>query len=262
MFTGIVMAAAAVGGTGVVIGLLLGLFGKQFAVEVDEREVEVRDELPGNNCGGCGYAGCDGLAVAIVSGAAAPDACPVGGASMTTKIAEIMGLEVSEGIRKVAFVRCGGSCEKAQFDYEYDGVNDCSMMAFLPNGGAKTCNEGCLGFGSCINSCPFDALYVKDGIAVVDKEACKACSKCVTACPQHLIDLVPYEQKHLVVCKCTEKGKAVMAGCEAGCISCMKCVKVCPADAIALVDNIARIDFEKCTNCGKCKENCPKKCIV
>ena len=262
MFTGIVMAAAAVGGTGVFIGLLLGFAGKQFAVEVDEREVEVRDHLPGNNCGGCGYAGCDGLAVAIVSGTVTPDACPVAGAAMVAKIAGIMGMEIGECIRKVAFVRCGGSCEKANFDYEYDGVKDCSMMAFLPNGGAKTCNEGCLGFGSCINVCPFEALTVKNGLAVVDKEACKGCSKCVASCPQHLIDLIPYEQKTLVACKCTEKGKAVMTECEAGCISCMKCVKVCPESAIALVDNVARIDFEKCTNCGKCKDSCPRNCIA
>jgi len=262
MWIGIVIAAAVVGGTGLAIGVLLGMAGKQFAVEVDEREADVREQLPGNNCGGCGYPGCDGLAAAIVKGEAAVDACPVGGPDAAAAIGAIMGQEVSASQRKVAFVRCGGSCEKANYQYEYYGVEDCSMMIYVPNGGAKICNEGCLGFGSCVKACPFGALHIENGLSVVDKEACKACGKCIAACPQHLIDLVPYSQKTLVACKCTEKGKAVMTECDAGCISCGKCVKVCPADAIKMENNVARIDFDKCTNCGKCKESCPRKCII
>ena len=52
----VIAAAAVIGITGLLIGLLLGIAGKKFAVEVDEREAEVREVLPGNNCGGCGYA--------------------------------------------------------------------------------------------------------------------------------------------------------------------------------------------------------------
>ena len=92
-----------------------------------------------------------------------------------------------------------------------------------------------------MKACAFDALHIEDGIAVVDREKCKACGKCITACPQHLIDLVPYEQKTLVKCKCEQKGKAVITGCDAGCISCMKCVKNCPADAITMENNVAKL---------------------
>ena len=80
MITGIVLAAVLVGGVGLFIGVFLGLAGKKFAVEVDEKEVAVREQLPGNNCGGCGYPGCDGLAAAIAKGEAPVNACPVGGA--------------------------------------------------------------------------------------------------------------------------------------------------------------------------------------
>ena len=59
--TGIIIAACAVGVTGLLLGLFLGFMGKKFAVEVDQKEIDVRAELPGNNCGGCGYAGCDAL---------------------------------------------------------------------------------------------------------------------------------------------------------------------------------------------------------
>ena len=55
---GILAATLMVGGTGLLIGILLGIAGKKFYVEVDERETKVREALPGNNCGGCGYAGC------------------------------------------------------------------------------------------------------------------------------------------------------------------------------------------------------------
>ena len=56
MLTGILIAAAIVGGTGLFIGVFLGVSGKKFAVEVDEREEAIQNVLPGNNCGGCGYA--------------------------------------------------------------------------------------------------------------------------------------------------------------------------------------------------------------
>ena len=59
--TGIILAAVIVGGTGLFIGVFLGLAGKKFAVETDEREDAILEVLPGNNCGGCGYPGCDGL---------------------------------------------------------------------------------------------------------------------------------------------------------------------------------------------------------
>ena len=36
-----------VGGTGLLIGILLGIAGKKFYVEVDERETKVREALPG-----------------------------------------------------------------------------------------------------------------------------------------------------------------------------------------------------------------------
>ena len=79
--TGLLLAAAIIGAIGIVIGVLLGIASEQFKVEVDEKEVAVRECLPGNNCGGCGYAGCDGLAAAIAKGEAPVNGCPVGGAS-------------------------------------------------------------------------------------------------------------------------------------------------------------------------------------
>ena len=55
----IIVATVVVAAVGLFIGIFLGVAGKKFAVEVDEKEVAVREALPGNNCGGCGYPGCD-----------------------------------------------------------------------------------------------------------------------------------------------------------------------------------------------------------
>ena len=100
------------------------------------------------------------------------------------------------------------------------------------------------------------------GAVVVDKEKCKACGKCIAACPKNLIELVPYDAKHIVQCSSKDKGVVVKNVCSVGCIGCMICQKNCPSDAVHVVDNIAYIDQEKCTGCGICAEKCPKKIIL
>ena len=255
-------AAAVCGILALLLGLFLGFSGNAFKVEVDEREEAICGVLPGNNCGGCGYAGCSGLAAAIVKGEAPVNQCPVGGAPVAAQIGEIMGVKPEAGVKKVAFVKCAGTCDKTKNDYEYTGIEDCAAMAFVPNGGPKSCNYGCMGYGSCVKACPFDAIHIVNGVAVVDKEARKACGKCIAVCPKNLIELVPYDAKHIVQCNSKDKGVSVTKACETGCIACGICVKNCPSDAVHVENNIAYIDQEKCTGCGICAEKCPKKIIL
>ena len=257
------LAAAAVCGiVALLLGLFLGVAGEKFKVEVDEREEAINGVLPGNNCGGCGYAGCAGLAAAIVKGEAPVNQCPVGGEAVAAAVGEIMGVKAETGVKKVAFVKCAGTCEKANVDYKYSGIEDCSAMAFVPNGGPKSCNYGCMGYGSCVKACPFDAIHVVDGVAVVDKDKCKACGKCIAVCPKNLIELIPYDAAHVVQCNSRDKGPVVMKACSVGCIGCGICAKNCPSDAVHVEDNIAYIDQAKCTGCGICAEKCPKKIIL
>ena len=261
MVTGVIIAAAVVGILGILIGIFLGIASEKFKVEVDEKEILVRNELPGNNCGGCGYAGCDALAKAIAAGQAEVGACPVGGASTAEKIGAIMGVAGGTAEKKVAFVKCKGTCDKTKVQYNYYGVDDCKKVSVVPGAGEKACTYGCMGYGSCVKACAFDAIHVVDGVAVVDKEKCVACGKCVSSCPNHLIELVPYKAEHLVQCSSHDKGKDVKSVCESGCIGCTLCTKQCEFDAIHMEDNLAVIDYEKCTNCGKCAEKCPVKVI-
>jgi len=257
----LISAIALVGIVALLIGLLLGVAGKIFAVEVDEKEVAVREALPGNNCGGCGYPGCDGLAHAIAEGKAPVNGCPVGGAPVAEAIGKIMGVDAGESERKVAFVRCAGTCDKASVKSNYYGVDDCAMAMAVPGQGSKACTYGCMGFGSCVKACPFDAIHVVNGVALVDKEACKACGRCVAACPKNLIELIPYEATYFVGCQSKDKGKDVRFACDTGCIGCGLCVKSCEDGAIKLENNLATIDPNLCTGCGKCFEKCPTKAI-
>ncbi|MGL5260028.1 MAG: RnfABCDGE type electron transport complex subunit B [Lachnospiraceae bacterium] len=259
---GILIATVTVAVIGLLIGLFLGIAAIKFKVEVDENEEKILGILPGNNCGGCGFPGCSGLAGAIAKNEATSSACPVCSDELRAQINAIMGTSSEKSEKMVAFVACQGTTEAANVDYEYHGVEDCAMLNFVPNGGPKTCNHGCLGYGNCIKVCPFDAIDIIDGIAVVNKEACKACKKCIDACPKKLIDLVPYHATCKVSCKSKDKGPVVMKACSVGCIGCQLCKKNCPCDAIVMEGFYARIDYEKCSGCGICKEKCPKKCIV
>ena len=255
------IATAVVAGIGLFIGLFLGFAAKTFEVAVDEKEMKVRELLPGANCGGCGYPGCDGMAAAIASGLAPVNGCPVANPAAHMQIAEVMGTTVEETEKMVAFVKCSGTCDKTEVKYEYFGVQDCKKVALVPGKGNKKCSYGCMGFGSCVTVCAFDAMHIVNGIAYVDKEKCTSCSKCIAECPNNIISLVPAKARHLVACSSLDKGKDVKAACSAGCIGCKLCTKACGFDAIHVENNLALIDYSKCTNCGKCAVVCPVKVI-
>ena len=260
--TGIINAVILIGGIGIFIGLFLGIAGIIFKVKVNEKEEAVLAVLPGINCGGCGFAGCASLAAAIAKEEAPVNGCPVGGDEVSKKVAAIMGVESKETEHMIAFVHCKGDCEKTHEDYEYNGIEDCSMLSFVPNGGPKSCNYGCVGYGSCVKACPFDAIHIEKGIAVVDKEACKACGKCIGACPKHLISMEPYKAKHIVACSSKDKGPVTTKACDIGCIGCGICVKNCPVGAVTVEEFHAIIDQDKCTGCGICADKCPKNSIT
>lgn len=258
----IIIATGVLGVIGIVIGILLGVAGEKLQVEVDEKEIQVRELLPGNNCGACGFPGCDGLAKAISVGEAPVNSCPVGGDIVGNAISEVMGVALEEKEKEVAFVKCAGTCDKTKVKYNYYGIQDCRKAAIAPGGGEKACSYGCLGYGSCVKECAFDAIHIVDGIAVVDKEKCVSCGKCVTICPSNIIEMVPYKAEYKVQCLSNDKGKDVKAVCQAGCIGCKLCTKVCESDAITVENNLAKIDYNKCINCGKCVEKCPVKIIT
>ncbi|WP_142413124.1 RnfABCDGE type electron transport complex subunit B [Hathewaya massiliensis] len=253
--------ALSLGGLGLVFGIILGYASKKFHVPVDERVPLVRDCLPGANCGGCGYAGCDAYAEAVVRGEAEANLCAVAGAPAAEKIGTIMGVSVEMGEPKKAFVKCSGVCTEAKTSGQYYGEMDCAQAAIIPGGGSKSCTYGCLGLGTCVKACKFDAIHVVDGVAIVDEEKCTACGACTVACPKNLIELKPKSAVIRVSCNSRDKLKEVKDVCNVGCITCGLCARNCPEGAITMENNLPVVDKDKCTLCMTCVQKCPTKVI-
>jgi len=257
----ILYAALAIGFLGLLFGIILAVAARFFAVKGDPRIAMLREALPGANCGGCGYPGCDAFAAAVAAGDAPVNGCPVCSKEAREKLAGIMGIEAGEVEPLVATVMCRGSLENAGVKYDYEGITDCTAAASLAEG-YKMCHYSCMGMGNCVRICPTDAITIENGLAHIDQSRCIACGKCAAECPRGIIGLIPKSQQAIVKCRATEKGKSVREACQAGCIGCGICEKKCPVGAIKMVDNLPVIDWDTCIDCGICAENCPRGCIA
>jgi len=49
--------------------------------------------------------------------------------------------------------------------------------------------ETCNGCGDCVDSCPLDAIEMKDDKAVIDEDTCGDCGACVDVCPTESISV-------------------------------------------------------------------------
>ena len=256
----ILIPVATIGGLGLLFGGGLGIAAIKFAVPVDERVTAILENLPGANCGGCGKAGCEAMAKAMVSGECQASSCPVCNAGQVAAIAKILGVEADVKEKQVAYVRCKGSRDNAKLKFEYDGIMTC-QDAQLVGGGPKMCTYGCLGYGSCEKACQFGAITMENGLPVIDREICAGCGACASQCPRHIIEILPKSSNYHVNCISQDKGKAVKEACQVGCIGCGLCMKQCENGAIKVENSHAIIDYALCVGCGKCEAKCPTKAI-
>lgn len=247
---------------GVGFGITLAIIAARFVVKVDPKVEQVRETLPGANCGACGFAGCMGYAEAVVGNPdVAVSMCAPGKAPVAEKIAVITGKKAEAVDPKIARVFCQGGRSQSQRKFVYSGVRDCSA-AVLAAGGDKSCEFGCLGYGTCMRACPFDAIRMSaDDLPVIDPDKCTACGKCVAACPKQVIELAQASKAVVISCHSRDKGADTKKKCQVGCIACGMCVRTCPVDAIRLENNLARIDHAKCITCGLCVRKCPTNAI-
>lgn len=245
---------------GLLFGIGLAVASRRLAVQVDPKLEAVQHLLPGSNCGACGNPGCFGFAESLLGGKAGIEGCRVCNEETKEKIARVMGIAVVKQNKKVATLHCHGGV-KVKDKYIYSGVDDC-IAANQVLGGQKSCVYACLGFGTCVAACPFGAISMSsEGLPVVDKVKCRSCNKCVLACPKKLFSLVSVSNNVYVACSSLDTGKDVRAVCSVGCIACKLCEKACKFDAIHVIDNLAVIDYHKCTSCGECVKVCPTKTI-
>lgn len=253
----IVTAVLIVSGIGLIAGIFLALANQFMAVKENETAKKIREELPGANCGACGFSGCSGYAEALAEKPHLKTGlCVVGGDAVAAKISAILGVEAGKTIPMRAYVKCRGTGAVAPHTAEYDGISSCRAAATV-YGGGKACRYGCIGYGDCAAVCDQGAIRIQDGVAVIDRSFCFGCGKCAAACPRKLIAVLPADTPHsFVPCANPEKGPATKAVCAAGCLGCRLCAKVCEVGAITFADNLAVVDAAKCTGCGKCVATC------
>lgn len=260
MFELYVLPALIFAGIGCVSGIMLTVCSRIFEVKTDDRIEKIVDVLPKANCGACGFAGCEDYAGAIVKNNAEISLCRPGGAESAAKIGEIMGKSAGNIVKTCAVVHCNGNCEATSQKFEFSGLQSCkAAKRFYSGNGA--CGYGCLGFGDCVSVCTEGAVAVKNGVAEICPDLCISCGKCIKACPNSLISLKPYDNKTVVKCSSKDNGKNTKLVCKNGCIGCKICEKKCENNAVHVVDFHAVIDYDKCTDCGKCSAACPVKAI-
>ena len=191
MITSILTALLVLSAIGVVAGILLALASHFFKVEENETVKAVRECLPGANCGACGFAGCDAYAEAVAEGKAEANLCILGGPDVAGQLSTILGVEVSVGTPKVAYVNCSGDCSAAAQKVVYEGLQSCKAAAMV-YGGPFSCRFGCIGLGDCVAECPVGAISVKDGLARIDPKTCIACGKCAEGCPTKALHILNF----------------------------------------------------------------------
>ncbi len=241
----IILAAAVLTALAIGMSVILGWANVAFHVEVDPRVEKINDALPGANCGGCGYVGCNDYAEAIVRGECEVTLCGPGGPSCAQKIAEIMGVEIGEALPYRAVVHCNAKVHQRHQRSDYHGEKTCAAANLIP--GIQGCVYGCLGFGDCERACKYDAIHVIDGLAHVDYDKCIGCKACALACPRNIITMVPFKASEMLVVACSNQdtGPEVKEVCDVGCIGCTACTRKQSGQPIKMgANNLPELDYE------------------
>jgi electron transport complex protein RnfB len=248
---------------GVLLAAILALANRKLYVYEDPRIDQIEEMLPHANCGACGQPGCRPFAEALVKGHGDPALCTPNSQEMTQSIADFLGVELGDHIKRVARLACAGGSHVAYFRALYSGLKSCRAAA-LVSGGGKGCTWGCLGLGDCEAVCEFDAIHLnKYSLPIVNEDNCVACRDCVDVCPKDLFSIQPITHKLFVACKSLSEGDEAEHDCEVACTACERCVADAPEGLIRIENNLAVVDYSKNELASKVAiERCPTGAIV
>ena len=240
--TTVLLATAVLALLAVAMAWVLGWANRAFHVDVDPKVKAVAEALPGANCGGCGYVGCNEYAEAVAGGKCDITLCAPGGAGCIKRLAEIMGVEAGEALPYRAVVHCSATYSQRLQRHEYHGEQTCvaaNLVAYV-----QGCTYGCLGFGDCVEVCDYDAIHIVDGLARVDYDTCVGCKACARVCPRNIISMVPFKSEQMLVVACSNEdfGNDVKAVCQTGCIGCKACAR--KNDLIEMEGNLPVINYD------------------
>ncbi|MEJ2608988.1 MAG: RnfABCDGE type electron transport complex subunit B [Candidatus Thiodiazotropha sp.] len=248
---------------GLLLSSLLAYANKKLWVFEDPRIDEIESLLPATNCGACGNAGCRPFAEALIAGTVTPAQCTVSSADTISEIADYLGVESGNIVKRVARLACAGGSHVARQRAHYNGLATCRAASVVA-GGPKGCTWGCIGLADCAEVCDFDAISMdKHGLPVVDSSKCTACEDCVDICPKGLFSIQPVSNHLWIACKNLEHGDIAESNCEVACTSCERCVKDSPEGLISIQNNLAVIDYSKNNLASRvATERCPTGAIV
>lgn len=248
---------------GLVLSSILAVANRKLWVFEDPRIDEVEELLPSTNCGACGTAGCRPFAEALIAGEIQPANCTVNSAEATAEIAEYLGVDTGDVVKRVARLACAGGSHVARAKAHYGGMETCRAAAVV-SGGPKSCTWGCLGLADCAEVCDQEAIAMDHhGLPVVDPAKCTACNDCVEICPKGLFSLEPVDHRLWVACKNLLDGDEAEAECEVACTACEKCAADSPGGLIEIQNNLAVIDYSKNHLASPVSaERCPTGAIV
>ncbi|MFH1395471.1 MAG: RnfABCDGE type electron transport complex subunit B [Candidatus Omnitrophota bacterium] len=252
-------------GLAIFFASVLAFADKKLKVEDNPEVDEINHLLPGVNCGACGFLSCHDFAEHIVTEGANPLLCKVISEEVREKLLEITGSEEVTQCRQIAIVHCAAKTENKKPIADYAGIKTCGA-ANLIFGAGISCQYGCMGFGDCIQVCPFDAIHMEDGLPKVDIDKCTGCGKCSAICPRQVISIQdkPFENLFYVACKSSDTMMRTRQICSVGCIACGICEKLSQEGYFKIQNNLSYPDYSKQNKpeeVEKLRAKCPTKVI-
>ncbi|MCU7814682.1 MAG: RnfABCDGE type electron transport complex subunit B [Candidatus Thiodiazotropha sp. (ex Rostrolucina anterorostrata)] len=259
----VTIAILFMGVLGLLLSSMLAFANKKLWVFEDPRIDDLEGMLPATNCGACGNAGCRPFAEALIAGEVTPAQCTVSSSEAIDEIADYLGVDAGDVVKRVARLACAGGTHVARMRAHYKGLEGCRAAAVV-SGGPKSCTWGCIGLADCAEVCDFDAITMDHhGLPIVDAAKCTACEDCVDICPKGLFSIHPVDRRLWVACKNLEDGDTAENDCEVACTACERCMKDSPEGLIIIQDNLAVVDYSSNGFASPiATERCPTGAIV